>query len=118
MEYYEIIRQLVPVNGEMPLDKKRKVADYLKEHPSVSIARATDNEIGAILNYLNHKCLECDMFGDNPPYLRFKDAVLCLNENQTEWLLLDREPEELLWDVWYFMNNKQDDSVDFSSALK
>ena len=109
--YYELIRHLVPVNGEMPSQHKAEIVDYMKKHPDVKIEPATNKELAAIFNYLNHTSLECDFLGDNPPYARYKDAILCLNYKKTEWILLERIQEEQLWDLWYKIKQSQNDTL-------
>lgn len=112
--YYELMRLLVPINGEMPAHYKTEIVKYMKQHPDVKLEPATDKELGAIFNYLNHTSLDCDLFGNNPPYARYKDAVLCLNYKKTEWILLERIQEEQLWDLWYKIKQSQDDTLNKS----
>lgn len=112
--YYELIRQLVPVNGKMPSQHKAEIVNYMKQHPDVKIEPATNKELAAIFNYLNHTSLECDFLGNNPPYARYKDAILCLNYKKTEWILLERIQEEQLWDLWFKIKRNQDDTLNKS----
>ena len=108
--YYQCIQALAPTYGEMPLTKKQFLVKWMKEHPGVDLSPATDKELLAITNYLNHRSMKFDLLGDEPPYARYKDAVLCLNYEKTEWVLLERRPEDQLWDLWYY--TQQDNSDD------
>lgn len=108
-QYYDVIRALVPSYGEMPLSFKKEIINVLRNSPNTRLEPATDNEIGAVLNYLNHTCMEVDMMCGKNGFVRFKDAVLCINYEQTEWILLERRPDEQLWDLWNYVVNLEND---------
>lgn len=109
-EYYQVMDALAPSMGEMPIEIKRKITDFLREHPGLDISPATDKELGAIFNYLNHKPKEIDFFNGDPGFARYKDAVICLNYEKTEWVLLTRRPDDLLWDVWNYIQHFKTDT--------
>lgn len=110
--YYTAIRELVPTYGEMPLSYRKELTEMLRKNPKTKIEPATDNELGAILNYLNHRCMEVDLLCGNPGFVRYKDAVLCVNYEHTEWILLERRPDEQLWDLWNYLLNLNHDEHD------
>lgn len=107
-EYYSIIKVLAPSNGEMPISYKKRIVDFLKKHPEYEHKPASDKELGAIFKYLNARCMEVDILGDKPGFVRYKDALLCMNFENTQWILLERNPEEQLWDLWEYINTTPD----------
>jgi len=120
--YYQVMKTLAPSYGEMPIEGKKAIIEYMKEHPDVRYEPATDKELGAIFNYLNHKSMDVDII-DNMGFVRYKDAVLCINFERTEWVLLERRPDDQLWDFLdYIMQHNEDkefcDSMRNIYALK
>lgn len=108
-EYYDAIKCLVPTEGEIPLEKKREIVQFMQKHPGINLSPATDKELGAILNYLNHTSKTVDFLSGNLGFTRYKDAVLCLNYEKTEWTLLERRPDDQLWDIWNYIQQYNDD---------
>ena len=108
-EYYNVVRALVPTYGEMPASYKKELTNMLRKNPHTRLEPATENELGAIINYLNNRCMEIDMLCGNPGFVRYKDAVLCVNYEHTNWILLERRPDEQLWDLWNYMVNLEND---------
>ena len=107
--YYQAIQALVPTNGDMPLNYKQFLVNWMKKHPGADLTPANDKELLAITNYLNHTSLDCDLFGDKMPFARYKDAVLCLNFERTEWILLERRPDDQLWDLLEYTQRVRDE---------
>lgn len=108
-EYYQVMDVLAPTMGEMSIETKRKITDFLRAHPEVDAAPATEKELGAIFNYLNHKPKEVDILTGDLGFARYKDAVICLNYEKTEWVLLTRRPDDQLWDIWRYMQRLNQD---------
>lgn len=100
--YYQCIRTLVPSYGAMPTENKKLIVDYMKTHPDVKYEAATDKELAAIFNYLNHTSMDVDM-DENMGFLRYKDAVLCINYEHTGWILLERRPDDQMWDFLHYL---------------
>lgn len=115
--YYEAMSALAPTNGEMPMSYKQHLTRWMRENPGVDLSPATEKELLAITNYLNHTSLDCDLFGDKLPFARYKDAVLCLNFEHTEWVLLERRPEDQLWDLLEYSQQVKPDRA-FSDGMR
>lgn len=117
-EYYNAIKAMVPSCGEMSFSCRAELAQLMRKTGEIATP-ATNNELGAIINYLNNRCMDVDLWGDNPGFMRYKDAVLCINYEHTGWILLERRPEEQLWDLWDRLENLVDDeqlNQDMSTA--
>ena len=110
-EYYDAIRALVPSYGEMPLSYKQELVDRLKKNGKTKFEPASDKELQAVIGYLNATCMETDLMCGNLGFGRYKDAVLCINYEHTGWILLERRPDEQMWDLWNYMINLEFDEI-------
>lgn len=86
-------------------EQKAVIVEILKDNPNIKIAPATDNEIGAIINYLNNiPSKEEFTLGVK----RYKDVILCPTyEDRTKYEILTRDTDEQLND---FIERLQADS--------
>lgn len=106
--YYDSMKLLAPSYGIMPTEYKKAIVDYMREHPDTRCEPASDKELAAIFNYLNHTSMDVD-FLENPGFTRYKDAVLCINYEHTGWVLLERRPDEQLWDLFQYIQSHYED---------
>lgn len=110
-EYYDIVRLMVPTMGEMPLSRKKELTDMLRKNGKTKFEPATNDEIQAIIRYLNTTSMEIDYSCGQMGFGRYKDAVLCINFEKTSWMLLERRPEDQMWDLYEYMVNREFDEL-------
>ncbi len=95
------------ISDELPTtEQKQFVIEELKNNPELvsNFTPATENEIGAICNYMEHKKANKDEI--MLPAVRYKDCILGVMYQTDKWGVIERNADYLITDFLDKMRTK------------
>ena len=104
--YIDAMKRLVKITKRPPLssEQKKVVVELLKAHPYIKITPATEEEIGAVINYLNNVPDKSDI---KIGIRRYKDVIFAPTfEDKSKYFVLEKDYDEQLID---FVDRLQED---------